>query len=143
MTRLLLIVVILIASGMRHASPTSYQPGHPYQVSHAELLSTVMPVVPDSLWADLSDTSLILLLCLNESGAVDSTMFIKGEPLLYDSANAAALQWEFRPPMMSDSTTIATSLHVPFVFCPSCPERSLAHRGGVWLKAKGKDGSPE
>jgi len=137
---LLLIGVILMASGISHASPINYQPGDPYPVSHAELVSTVMPVVPDSLWADLGDTSLILLLCLNESGRVDSTLFLKGERLLYDSANSAALQWEFRPPMMSDSTAVATTMAVPFVFCPSCPERSLVHRRGVWLKVKAEDG---
>ena len=139
MMRSVITLAVLVLSVACWATPFNPQPGDPYLVAPVELLGVAMPVVPDSLWADISDTSLMLLLYVNEEGRVDSTVYLEGEHLLYDSASEAALQWEFRPPMMSDSTTVSVSLVTPFVFCPSCPERSLRHRGGLWGKVKGDE----
>ena len=104
-----------------------------------ELVEFIAPVVPDTLWEALSDTTLMLFLYVNHEGGVDSTAYLEGEPLLVGSATEAALEWRFEPARTVDSIAVDVSIAVPFIFCPSCPERSLVRRFGLWKKLKVPD----
>ena len=155
MSRWFLIPLVLAVAGSSGAMPVLIQDGpgtgyidapyidHDSVLVSPELLEFVAPVVPDTLWAALSDTSVMLLLCVNSDGGVDSTAYLKGEPLLAGPASEAALEWKFEPARTVDSIAVEVHIAVPFRFCPSCPERSLVHSPGLWERLRREEGAQE
>ena len=134
-------ILIEDGSGARHIDPLSID--HDSVLVSPELLEFVAPVVPDTLWGALADTTLMLLLYVNYEGGVDSTAYLEGEPLLAGPASEAALEWKFEPARTVDSIAVEVHIAVPFRFCPSCPERSLVHSPGLWEKLRRAESAQE
>jgi hypothetical protein len=136
---LLAIIVTVVAAPFSEAAATFDQP--------PMLAEYVEPVVADSLVATAVDSIVLILVSLDETGAVVHTEVISGDSLLSPAAVTAVEAWTWTPGY-GGAEPVPVTFAVPVRFYPSRPDwRALLSPWTVARRARadstaGKEQTP-